>query len=180
MAFYCACANTCKHMGSHIVRTFRNMLCFKAGLMMASWAAETCSHTWFKTLYLLTIEIVVSGRKYTYVCKKIRFGKLCNMWLCSKLVCATEYLVILLAHSSKLADHAPTWRMIASIPYLLQFIIYSHLIFWHYIPSTNTNIVKWTTNAWKDNTVLLLIPVTAMSKKCSVLYLSHKIMFLCL
>ena len=34
-------------MGSHIVRTFRNMLCFKAGLMMAAWAAETCSHTWF-------------------------------------------------------------------------------------------------------------------------------------
>ena len=25
----------------------RNMLCFKAGLMMAAWAAETCSHTWF-------------------------------------------------------------------------------------------------------------------------------------
>ena len=47
MVFYCACANTCKHMGSHIVRTFRNMLCFKAGLMMAVWAAETCSHTWF-------------------------------------------------------------------------------------------------------------------------------------
>ena len=32
---------------SFIVRTFRYMLCSKAGLMMAAWAAETCSHTWF-------------------------------------------------------------------------------------------------------------------------------------
>ena len=47
MTFHCACANTCKRMGSHIVRTFRSMLCFKAGLMMAAWAAETCSHTCF-------------------------------------------------------------------------------------------------------------------------------------
>ena len=34
---------------------------------MAAWADETCSHTWFNFIYLLTIEIVVSGRKYTYV-----------------------------------------------------------------------------------------------------------------
>ena len=29
------------------MRTFRNMLCFKAGLIMSAWVAETCSHTWF-------------------------------------------------------------------------------------------------------------------------------------
>ena len=44
--------------GSHIVRTFRNMLCFKAGLIMAAWAAETCSHTWFKTLFWLLLKLL--------------------------------------------------------------------------------------------------------------------------
>jgi hypothetical protein len=65
--FYLTCIVNVNTVGSHIVRTLRYFALSEAGLMMASWEAETCSHTLLICSHLLLeLFLCLDVNIYTY------------------------------------------------------------------------------------------------------------------